>query len=86
VTYLRVSEITRRTLITFTTVQYLPKRTTPTFLRLRPGTIHPRWIVPDMLVVTALQFGHPVIFGVLVEVGDALIHQTLAPKNSPSHK
>jgi|GEM_PF-3786247 len=79
------SKIARLTLIAFTTIQCLTKRITSTFFRLCPGSIRPRWIVTNVLVVTACKFGDPVAFSVLVEVNDALIHVTSKAYQAPEN-
>lgn len=44
----------------------------------RPGTIRPGRVVADMLVVTAFEFGDPMLFGILKESNDALVHEPRA--------
>jgi hypothetical protein len=43
----------------------------PTFWRNYPGTLGPWRIVANVLVVTALEFGHPMVLFVLVEAHDS---------------
>ena len=46
----------------------------PPLLRNDPRPVSPRWIVPDMPIVSALEFGDPVIFRVLMESNNAPVH------------
>lgn len=47
------------------------------FRRDHPWAIDPRRIVACVLIVTALEFGNPVVFSVLVKAGDATFHVCL---------
>ena len=44
------------------------------FVRNHPRTACPGWIVTNMLIVSAIEFGNPVLFFVLMEADDFSIH------------
>jgi hypothetical protein len=52
----------------------LTKNPRSSILRDDPGAIRPWRIVANVLVVTAFQFGHPMVLSVLVESHDLSIH------------
>ena len=52
----------------------MPKHGSAALLVRDPGAIHPRGLMPDMLVVPALELGDPVLFIVQMIADDFLLH------------
>jgi len=60
--------------VAFQALQNLSKSGGTTVFGFHPGPIGPGWIMPNMLSVSTLQLGDPVIQFILVKPGDSLLH------------
>jgi len=66
--------IRRRAYVAFTTRQQAAEGFGPAICSDDPRPVAPGWLMPDMLVVTALELSHPVLLIVLMEADDAALH------------
>ena len=60
--------------------KYGPEHAISAFDCRRPGTVGPRRVVADMLIVTACEFSDPMPLDILKEAYDSLVHEALSPK------
>jgi hypothetical protein len=66
--------VRRRAFIALFAGESLSEKRAPPLGGHHPRTVHPRRIMPDVLVVPAFEFGHPLLLVVLMKTGDSLVH------------
>lgn len=67
-------EVARRTVVALAAVEPDAKLVRSARRRQYPRPVLPRRVVADVLIVTAGEFGDPVVFNIEVEGGDGLLH------------
>jgi hypothetical protein len=72
--WLLCAAIRRRTCVAFNTRQQATEGFGPAIYRDDPRPVAPWWMMPDMLVVAALELSHPVLLIVLMEADNAALH------------
>ncbi len=71
--------VSGRTLVTFFAVELETQHFPAPFHRGHPGTVLPGWVVAHVLVVTAGQLRHPVVFFIPMITGNGLPHGVKPP-------
>lgn len=72
------SSIRRPTLITFLAIQLIANRGRAAFSRYDPRPTRPRWVMTNVLIVSALQPRHPVLLFILMKRNDPTFHRGVA--------
>jgi hypothetical protein len=72
----RSEPIPRRTLIALPAGQHAAEDSIAALGGGCPRSVRPRWVVANMLVVTAFELGDPVMLGVLMKRDDPPVHRT----------
>jgi hypothetical protein len=70
-------EIRRLTVVAFLTVEHVAEMAGAALRRSNPRSVRPWWLMAKMLVVSALEFGHPVQLFVLLIADNAFLHVVL---------
>lgn len=67
----------RRLLLTFFADEYMAQVSLTPIFGHNPRTVHPWWIVPDVLGVSTLQVRHPVSLLILMKANNTPLHASL---------
>ena len=70
-------KIRRQTAIAFLTVEHVAEMANTALRRLNPRAVRPRWLMAKMLMVSTLEFSHPMLLFVLLIADNAFLHAVL---------
>ena len=70
--------VRRETVVALRAVEHSPKVVAPAFRRCNPRPVRPGRLMADVLMVSALELGHPVLLFILVIADDAFLHTRLS--------